>query len=283
MHPDLKSTSARNLDATGNAESNQNRPQVNKSLKQMITMDSVLHKVPYGQKLPEYSKFSTNLNLFRSASVNYDRRGPQQVMKRSRSLSDSVGRYSQLLESLSRESTQKTTQAGTSMATDQSFKENTIANNTLQGNDSSLSTSESVPSSTELTKDGLFEKQDSTTIDSISSPSETVVDDMRLTKEDSFRESMDATYALSNRVEPISSPFMEDVAKGVGYGSQNSESSEECEDLTLVKEKEEVSAVQDESGPHVSNYERTQESLVSVLDSDFFDDPVPAKIQILEG
>lgn len=273
-------------DATRNAESNQNRPQVtNKSIKQMITMESVLHKIPYGQKLPEHSKFSSNLNLFRSVSVTYDREGPHKVMNRSRSLSDSVGRYSQLLESLSRESTQKTTQPRSRLATDQSFKENTMANNTSQGKDPS-STLETVPSGTELTKDGPLQEQNSAVFslqatDSISNASETVVDDTRLTKEESFGDSKGATCALSNGVESIS--FVQDVAKGVGSGSETSESYEECENLNLVKEKEEFAAVQDEVGRLVSDYEIFQESSLSVLDSEFLDDPVSSKIQNMEG
>jgi hypothetical protein len=277
------------LDVIGYSESNQNRPQVNKNLKQMITMDGVLHKIPYGQKnLPEYSKFSTHLNLFRSVSVNYDRGHSHQVMKRSRSLSDSVGQYSQLLESLSRESSQKTTQSGTRVVANQSFKESTMASGASQGDDSSLSALESMPSGTKLSKDGLFEKQDSTVFslqvtDSILSPSETVVDDMTLTKEDYFRQSVDATDALLNGVESISSTFVQDVVKRVGSGIQTLESSEEFEKMTLVQEEEEFSAVQDDASPHVSNYEMLEESSVSVLDSEFFDDPITAKVQNLEG
>ncbi|KAJ1691366.1 hypothetical protein LUZ63_015521 [Rhynchospora breviuscula] len=265
-HPDLS-----DLDTFQNFESNQNRPQVNKSFKRMITMDSMLHKVPYGQKLPEYSKFSTNLNLFRSVSVTYDRGGSHQVMKRSRSLSDSVGRYSQIMESLSRESSRKTTQTGARPMADDSLKEvNTIATDKSQGKDSNLTASESLPIGTELTKDGLFEAQNITEIslqptDTISSVSETVVDE--------------AFSTLPDGAESVPGVFMQDIAKDVGSGSETLES---CKDLNFLKEREKFVGVQDEAGLHISDYEIFQESSVSVLDSEFLDHPIPAEIQNLE-
>ncbi|KAJ3686737.1 hypothetical protein LUZ61_015901 [Rhynchospora tenuis] len=268
-HPDLNSTDTNDWDTIQNLESNQNRPQVNKSFKRMITMDSMLHKVPYGQKLPEYSKFSTNLNLFRSVSVTYDRGGPHQVMKRSRSLSDSVGRYSQLLESLSRESSRKNTQAGPRPITDDSFKVvNTMSIDKSEGKDSNLTASETMPTGTELTKDGLFEKLNITEISlqptgTISSVSETVVDV--------------AFNDLPDGAESISGVFVQDSAD-VGSGSETLKS---CEDLNFLKEKEFV-YVQDEAGLHISDYEIFQESSVSVLNSEFLDHPIPAKVQNLE-
>ncbi|KAJ4789307.1 TRM32-like protein (DUF3741) [Rhynchospora pubera] len=259
------------LDTIQNFESNQNRPPVNKSFKRMITMDSMLHKVPYGQKLPEYSKFSTNLNLFRSVSVTYDRGGSHQFMKRSRSLSDSVGRYSQIMESLSRESSRKTTQTGAQPIADVSLKEvNTIATDKSQGKVSNLTASESMPIGTELTKDELFEAQNITEIslqptDTISSVSETVVDE--------------AFSALPDGAESVPGVFVQDIAKDAGSGSETLES---CEDLNLRKEREKFVGAQDEAGLHISDYEIFQESSVSVLNSGFLDHPIPAKIQNLE-
>jgi hypothetical protein len=210
------------------------------------------------------------------------------VMKRSRSLSDSVGRYSQLLESLSRESTQKTTQSGTRVVTNQSFKESTIASGTSQEDDSSLGALESMPSGTKLSKDGLIEKQDSTVFslqvtDSTSCPSETVVDDMKLTKGETLRQSTDATNALLTGIESISSTFEQDVVKSVGSGIQTLKISEEFEKMTSVKEEKEFSAAQDDAGPRVSNNEILQENSVSVLDSELFDDPIAAEVQNSEG
>ncbi|KAJ4782427.1 TRM32-like protein (DUF3741) [Rhynchospora pubera] len=259
-HPNLS-----DLDTIQNFESNQNRPPVNKSFKRMITMDSMLHKVPYGQKLPEYSKFSTNLNLFRSVSVTYDRGGSHQFMKRSRSLSDSVDRYSQIMESLSRESSRKTTQTGAQPIADDSLKEvNTIATDKSQGKVSNLTASESMPIGTELTKDELFEAQNITEIslqltDTISSVSETVVDE--------------AFSALPDGAESVPGVFVQDIAKDAGSGSETLES---CEDLNLRKEREKFVGAQDEAGLHIS------ESSVSVLNSGFLDHPIPAEIQNLE-
>lgn len=82
----------------------------NRKVNLWISMDGILHKVPYGQKVTEDAMKE---KLCRSASARYDRdnprdhigtsanRYPRQSIQRSCSLTESLDRYSHLLESIS--------------------------------------------------------------------------------------------------------------------------------------------------------------------------------------
>ncbi|XP_010920593.1 uncharacterized protein [Elaeis guineensis] len=82
----------------------------NRKANHRISMDGILHKVPYGQKVTEDVMKE---KLCRSASAGYDRDNPRdnigisanrylhQSIQRSRSLTESLDRYSHLLESIS--------------------------------------------------------------------------------------------------------------------------------------------------------------------------------------
>ncbi|KAJ3693677.1 hypothetical protein LUZ60_009157 [Juncus effusus] len=109
-----------------NLTQNDSKDQIEKNLKRIISMDGILHKIPYGQKPTENPKNSKDLSFFRSVSVNYEREGPRRLMRRSHSLSESVDRYANLFDSLSlsRESASKNVRSDTKLTKDYgSFKE----------------------------------------------------------------------------------------------------------------------------------------------------------------
>ncbi|XP_020242154.1 LOW QUALITY PROTEIN: protein TRM32-like [Asparagus officinalis] len=66
-----------------------------------ISMDGVLHKLPYGSKFSKASKKEKQASLERTSTARYEREPSSKIIKRAHSLSESLDKYSRLLESVS--------------------------------------------------------------------------------------------------------------------------------------------------------------------------------------